>query len=157
LVHDVYRKVVHDEISVSQGSRALRRITKEVGINQESIQALDLTVILQFKPYPRYVLLIASAMIAATGSAVAFSGSVVDMLMSAVLGSFLGFVMLYVVGRGRTATNIFEIGTAGLIAFLAVSTIATLNGNIMVDTCFFSLLRGVLEPQVFSATHLSSR
>jgi uncharacterized membrane protein YjjP (DUF1212 family) len=28
-VHDVYRKVVHDEISVSQGSRALRRITKE--------------------------------------------------------------------------------------------------------------------------------
>lgn len=101
LVHDVYRKVVHDEISVSQGSRALRRITKE------------------FKPYPRYVLLIASAMIAATGSAVAFSGSFVDMLMSAVLGTFLGFVMLFVVGKGKTATNIFEIGTAGFLAFVA--------------------------------------
>ncbi len=62
-------------------------------------------------------------MIAATGSAVAFSGSFVDMLMSAVLGTFLGFVMLFVVGKGKTATNIFEIGTAGFLAFVAVSII----------------------------------
>jgi hypothetical protein len=60
-------------------------------------------------------------MVGATGSAVAFSGAFVDMLMSSVLATLLGYVLLFVVGRRRTATNIFEISTAGLIAFIAVS------------------------------------
>lgn len=60
-------------------------------------------------------------MTSAGASAVAFSGSFVDVLMSAVLSLLLAWVQLFLTARQRVVTNIFEIGTAGIIAFLAVS------------------------------------
>ena len=51
----------------------------------------------------------------------AFSGSFVDVLMSAVLSLILSWVQLFLTARQRVVTNIFEIGTAGVISFLAVS------------------------------------
>lgn len=41
LIHKVYRKVVHDEISVRQGSRAVKRIVKEVSQSDNPHDATD--------------------------------------------------------------------------------------------------------------------
>lgn len=67
------------------------------------------------------MLFLASIMTSAGASAVAFSGSFVDALMAAVLSLLLSWVQLFLTARQRVVTNIFEIGTAGVIAFLAVS------------------------------------
>lgn len=58
-------------------------------------------------------------MISATAAKVAFAGSFIDMLMAGVLGTFLAFVQLYISSTHRIVTNIFEIGTSGLISFVA--------------------------------------
>ncbi|KAJ9122660.1 hypothetical protein QFC24_004088 [Naganishia onofrii] len=58
-------------------------------------------------------------MTSAGASAVAFSGSFVDMIMAAILSLLLAWVQLFLTARQRVVTNIFEIGTAGIIAFLA--------------------------------------
>lgn len=135
LVHKVYRRVARDEISVSQGSRALRRITKGS------------------KPYHWAILLLAGAMSSACASAVAFSGSFVDMLMSAALGAVLAFVILFVMGRHRIVSNIFEIGTAGLIAFASRGLGATgyfcyssiVSGSIVLLLPGWQICLGALE------------
>lgn len=135
LVHKVYRRVARDEISVSQGSRALRRITKGS------------------KPYHWSILLLAGAISSAGASAVAFSGSFVDMLMSAALGTLLAFVILFVMGRHRIVSNIFEIGTAGLIAFISRGLGATgyfcyssiVSGSIVLLLPGWQICLGALE------------
>jgi hypothetical protein len=63
----------------------------------------------------------------------------VDVLMSAVLSLLLAWVQLFLTARQRVVTNIFEIGTAGIISFLAVS--ACPKGN---WTCVCSFLQSAL-------------
>ncbi|WWD16285.1 hypothetical protein CI109_100711 [Kwoniella shandongensis] len=101
LVHDVYRKVVRDEISASQGCRVLRRIEKR-------------TV-----PYSRVTLILAAAVASATSARVAFAGSFVDILMAGALGSLLAIVQFTVAQNNQLVSNIFEIGMAGILSFIA--------------------------------------
>ncbi|WVR08358.1 hypothetical protein IAU60_005413 [Kwoniella sp. DSM 27419] len=99
LVHEVYRKVVHDQISASQGCRVLRRIEKR-------------TV-----PYSRLHLIIAATVASATAARVAFAGSFIDILMSGALGSTLAIVQFTIAEKNRLVSNMFEIGMAGFISF----------------------------------------
>nr|XP_018260617.1 uncharacterized protein I303_07543 [Kwoniella dejecticola CBS 10117]OBR82775.1 hypothetical protein I303_07543 [Kwoniella dejecticola CBS 10117] len=101
LVHEVYRKVVHDEISASQGCRVLRRIEHR-------------TV-----PYSRWALILAAAVASATSARVAFSGSFIDILMSGVLGSMLAIVQFTIAEKNKLVSNIFEIAMAGILSFVA--------------------------------------
>ncbi|WRT69350.1 uncharacterized protein IL334_006334 [Kwoniella shivajii] len=101
LVHEVYRKVVHDEISASQGCRVLRRIERR-------------TV-----PYSRLSLILAAAVASATSARVAFSGSFIDILMSGALGSMLAVVQFTIAEKNKLVSNIFEIGMAGILSFAA--------------------------------------
>jgi uncharacterized membrane protein YjjP (DUF1212 family) len=116
LLHQVYRKVVRDEISASQGCRVLRRIERQVShLNYMRTGADGQTI-----PYPVWVLILVAAVASATASRVAFAGSFVDILMSGVLGSILAIVQFTIAGRHRLLSNIFEIGMAGILAFFAV-------------------------------------
>lgn len=72
-------------------------------------------------PYPVAVLILIAAVASGTASRVAFSGSFVDILMSGVLGSLLAIMQFAIVGRHQLLSNIFEIGVAGVLSFLAVS------------------------------------
>ncbi|WWC93162.1 uncharacterized protein L201_008130 [Kwoniella dendrophila CBS 6074] len=101
LIHEVYRKVVHDEISASQGCRVLRRIEHR-------------TV-----PYSRWSLILAAAVASATASRVAFSGSFIDILMSGALGSMLAIVQFTIAQKNKLVSNIFEIAMAGILSFIA--------------------------------------
>ncbi|WWC73372.1 uncharacterized protein I206_107339 [Kwoniella pini CBS 10737] len=101
LVHEVYRKVVHDEISASQGCRVLRRIEHR-------------TV-----PYSRWALILAAAVASATSAKVAFSGSFIDILMSGALGSTLAIVQFTIAEKNKLVSNIFEIAMAGILSFIA--------------------------------------
>lgn len=78
---------------------------------------------MQTIPYPVAVLVLTAAVASGTASRVAFSGSFVDILMSAVLGSILAVVQFTIAGKHRLLSNIFEIGMAGFLSFLAVSVL----------------------------------
>ncbi|WVW86552.1 hypothetical protein I302_108602 [Kwoniella bestiolae CBS 10118] len=101
LVHEVYRKVVHDEISASQGCRVLRRIEHR-------------TV-----PYSRWTLILAAAIASAASAKVAFSGSFIDILMSGALGSMLAITQFTIAEKNKLVSNIFEIAMAGILSFVA--------------------------------------
>ncbi|WVQ74265.1 hypothetical protein IAR50_003862 [Cryptococcus sp. DSM 104548] len=101
LVHEVYRRVTHDAISASQGSRVLRRIENKT------------------LPYSRLTLLATAAVACAVSARVAFSGSFIDMLMAGVLGSIFTIVQFTVSRENRVFSNIFEIGMAGILSFAA--------------------------------------
>ncbi|WVQ96347.1 hypothetical protein IAU59_003452 [Kwoniella sp. CBS 9459] len=99
LVHEVYRRVVHDEISASQGCRVLRRVERRT------------------TPYSRLCLILAAAVASATSARVAFSGSFIDILVSGVLGSLLAIVQFTIAEKNKLVANIFEIGMAGILSF----------------------------------------
>ncbi|KIR71707.1 hypothetical protein I310_04385 [Cryptococcus deuterogattii CA1014] len=101
LVHEVYRRVTHDKISASQGRRALKRIGRE-------------TV-----PYSRLTLILTGSIASAISSRVAFSGSFVDILMSGALGALFTIVQFTISKENRVLSNIFEIGMAGILSFVA--------------------------------------
>ncbi|WVF68805.1 hypothetical protein IAT40_003577 [Kwoniella sp. CBS 6097] len=101
LVHEVYRRVIHDEISASQGCRVLRRIERRT------------------TPYSRLCLILAAAVASATSARVAFSGSFIDILLSGALGSLLAIVQFTIAEKNKLVANIFEIGMAGILSFAA--------------------------------------
>lgn len=84
-------------------------------------------------------------MTSAGASTVAFSGSFVDILMSAVLSLLLAWVQLFLTARQRVVTNIFEIGTAGIISFLAVSAYGFFG-----DSCLFYESVLSVQPDTFA-------
>lgn len=101
LVHEVYRRVTHDKISASQGRRALKRIGRET------------------LPYSRLTLILTAAVASAISARVAFSGSFIDILMSGALGALFTLVQFTVSKENRVFSNIFEIGMAGILSFVA--------------------------------------
>lgn len=70
------------------------------------------------------VLILVAAVASGTAARVAFSGSFIDILMSGVLGSLLAIIQFGIAGRHQLLSNIFEIGVAGVLSFLAVSLLA---------------------------------
>ncbi|ORY35057.1 hypothetical protein BCR39DRAFT_516439 [Naematelia encephala] len=101
LVHEVYRRVVHDEMSAAQGCRVLRRITRR-------------TI-----PYSRVTLILIAAIASATAAGVAFSGSFIDILMSGVLGSILAIIQFTIGQKHDLVSRIFEIAIAGILSFIS--------------------------------------
>lgn len=69
-------------------------------------------------------------MASGTAARVAFSGSFVDILMSGVLGSFLAIIQFGIAGRHQLLSNIFEIGVAGVLSFLAVSLSPSITSGV---------------------------
>lgn len=111
LVHEVYRRVTHDKISASQGRRALKRIGRE-------------TV-----PYSRLSLILTASVASAISARVAFSGSFIDILMSGALGALFTIVQFTVSKENRVFSNIFEIGMAGILSFVAVNVSCNVDGG----------------------------
>jgi uncharacterized membrane protein YjjP (DUF1212 family) len=149
LVHDVYRMVSHDEISASQGCRALRRIHKQASQHslflvqrgpfgfwsrtRTTVQEWHLICSFHSKPsrdradetqtkgYSKFTLICAATVASACAARVAFSGSFIDILMSAALGALLAIVGFTAAERNNLISNVFEIGMAGFLSFVAVS------------------------------------
>ncbi|KAH8922489.1 DUF1212-domain-containing protein [Atractiella rhizophila] len=99
--HDVYRMVVHDEISVENGTAALNRLLKA-------------------KPtYPLWLRVVFATVITGVICPMGFGGSVLDAAISAIFGAMFGFLQLRVAATNPLYANIFEISTATIVSFIA--------------------------------------
>ncbi|KAL7419421.1 pheromone-regulated protein prm10 [Cryptotrichosporon argae] len=69
--------------------------------------------------YSRLTLIITAAFASGLSARFAFSGSFIDMLMAGALGSILAIVQFVAAERHQLISNVFEIGIAGIISFVA--------------------------------------
>jgi len=100
-VHQIYRDVVHDEMSVEEGGVAL-------------------SMLLKAKPiYNIAQRMCIAAMCAGIIAPMGFGGSFVDAFVAGAFGATLAFLQLYVARRNAVFSNIFEISIACLISFVS--------------------------------------
>ncbi|KAI0064971.1 DUF1212-domain-containing protein [Artomyces pyxidatus] len=104
--HDVYWKVIHDEISVKEASTALD------------------TLMLTKPLYSAPKLIFFGGMASASICSVSFKGSFIDSLISIPLGALLVAVQLLSV-RNELYSNVFEITIATLLSFLSAALAQT--------------------------------
>ena len=89
-VHDIYRKVVHDEISAKAGSTSLLQL----------MRADDL--------YPRWVKLILAFSMSALICPLSFGGSFLDMWVAGSGALLVAFLQNYVARKNTLYANVFE-------------------------------------------------
>ncbi|KAK0527180.1 pheromone-regulated protein prm10 [Tilletia horrida] len=100
-VHIIYRQVVHDEISVSEGANQLMGLLKE-------------------KPcYNVWQRIVIAGLLCWIISPLSFGGSFIDAFVSASYGIGLTFLQLHVARKNAMYSNIFEISVAIIISFIS--------------------------------------
>jgi len=100
-VHMIYRQVVHDEISVSDGAAQLMKLLKD-------------------KPcYRVWQRIVIAGMLCWIISPLSFGGSFIDAFVSAAYGAGLTFLNLHVARKNAMYSNIFEISVAIIISFIS--------------------------------------
>ncbi|KAI9461759.1 DUF1212-domain-containing protein [Boletus coccyginus] len=106
-VHCVYRKVLHDEMTVEDGTRELKDI-----LNARTIYSL----------WPRCLF---AFLTAAMISAMVFGGSIIDMWISGLCACVLQYLGLSTASKSATYANVYEISIAIIVSFVsrALSTI----------------------------------
>ncbi|KAL6310166.1 hypothetical protein BKA93DRAFT_821221 [Sparassis latifolia] len=110
-VHLIYRDVLHDDISASEGTEQLKKI----------LQARPL-----YNIYVRCVFAFICSSIICTLS---FGGSVVDMFISGASASLLQYLGLNAASKSSIYANVYEISVSIIVSFLA-RVLGTLPGNI---------------------------
>lgn len=85
--------------------------------------------LIQTVPYSRLTLILTGSVASAISSRVAFSGSFVDILMSGALGALFTIVQFTISKGNRVLSNIFEIGMAGILSFVAVCVSCEVDGR----------------------------
>ncbi|CAD6887895.1 unnamed protein product [Tilletia controversa] len=100
-VHIIYRQVVHDEISVSEGAAKLMALLKEKPC---------------YKVWQRIVI---AGLLCWIISPLSFGGSFIDAFVSSAYGIGLTFLQLHVARKNAMYSNIFEISVAIIISFIS--------------------------------------
>ncbi|KAI0441690.1 hypothetical protein F4803DRAFT_522238 [Xylaria telfairii] len=119
-VHDIYKEVLHDVISLDD---ALSRL-------DQVIQA-----------GPRYPVWVCVLMYGFASAAVScfFKARLIDLPIIFGLGTLLGFLQLIVAPRSRTYNTVFEVSAAILFSFLARAFGSIRGGNLF---CFSAITQG---------------
>ncbi|PVF96461.1 DUF1212-domain-containing protein [Serendipita vermifera] len=100
-VHQVYRQVVHDEISAEEGTVILIKLMKERPL------------------YPLPIRCLIAFCCCALICPLAFGGSFLDMWVAGAGGAILCFLQLHAANKSAMYANVFEISVAILISFIA--------------------------------------
>ncbi|PWN96370.1 DUF1212-domain-containing protein [Tilletiopsis washingtonensis] len=100
-VHIVYRRVVHDEIGVEEGTEELNRLLRAEACWSEWSR-IGFAAIRCWLMAP-----------------MSFGGSFIDAFVAAAFGAMLTFLQLRVTRKNAMYSNVFEISTAIMISFVA--------------------------------------
>ncbi|KZT02409.1 DUF1212-domain-containing protein [Laetiporus sulphureus 93-53] len=116
-VHLVYRQVLHDKFSVTEGTDALNEI-------------------LRAKPlYPIYLRCMLAFICASVICVLAFGGSILDMFISGASASVLQYLGLRAASKSTIYANVYEISVSIIVSFIA-RVLASIPGNIF---CYTSI------------------
>lgn len=122
-VHEMYKRVIHDNVAVSDAITRLDEIMKR-------------------KPrYPRWVLVIVSGLASASVGPFAFGARPIDIPVAFLLGSLVGFMQLVLNPMSNTYANLFEICATVLTSFLARAFGSIKNGELF---CFSALAQSAI-------------
>ena len=100
-MHDVYKAVVHEKLSVTEAAMHLDEITRSP------------------KRYPNWVLILFYGLASACVGPFAFQARLIDLPIAFLLGCFLGTMQLVIAPRSDLYANVFEIAAAIGTSFLA--------------------------------------
>ncbi|KAI8951633.1 hypothetical protein F4801DRAFT_277705 [Xylaria longipes] len=119
-VHDIYKEVLHDVISLD-----------------DALSRLDQVI----KADPRYPVWVCVLMYGFASAAVScfFKARLIDLPIIFALGTLLGFLQLVVAPRSRTYNTVFEVSAAILFSFLARAFGSIREGNLF---CFSAITQG---------------
>ncbi|KAK3395437.1 hypothetical protein B0T20DRAFT_34833 [Sordaria brevicollis] len=117
-VHEVYKEVVHDLISVDQATERLNEI-----MNRKN-------------KYPTWLRVLLFGVASATVAPFGFEGRYIDMPIAFILGCMVGILQLYIAPANELYANVFEITAALLTSFFARVFGSLQNGQLF---CFSSL------------------
>ncbi|RKF58158.1 Uncharacterized UPF0442 protein C7D4.12c [Golovinomyces cichoracearum] len=117
-VHEIYKEVVHDVISVEEATHRLHKISNSP------------------PKHNPWVLVIVHGLASASVAPFAFQGRYIDMPICFFLGCILGFLQLIIAPRSDLYNNVFEISAAVLTSFLARFFGSMQKGNIF---CFSAM------------------
>ncbi|KAH9942926.1 hypothetical protein B0H21DRAFT_823762 [Amylocystis lapponica] len=116
-VHLVYRDVLHDKLSASEGTELLKKI-------------------LQARPlYNIYVRCVFAFTCASIICVLSFGGSLVDMFLSGAAAAILQYLGLNAAAKSSIYANVYEISVSIIVSFLA-RVLGTLPGDIF---CFSAI------------------
>ncbi|KAG8219667.1 hypothetical protein J3R82DRAFT_622 [Butyriboletus roseoflavus] len=110
-VHLVYRKVLHDKMTVEDGTQELKEI-----LNARPVYSL----------WPRCLF---SFLTASMVSAIVFGGSIIDMWISGFFACVLQYLGLNVASKSATYANVYEISIAIIVSFVS-RALSTLPGDL---------------------------
>jgi len=119
-VHDIYKEVLHDVISLDDALARLEHV-----INAEN-------------RYPVWVCVIMYGLASAAVSCF-FKARLIDLPIIFFMGMLLGFLQLVVAPRSNTYNTVFEVSAAILLSFLARAFGSIKGGNVF---CFSALTQG---------------
>ncbi|TQS39126.1 hypothetical protein Golomagni_00354 [Golovinomyces magnicellulatus] len=117
-VHEIYKEVVHDVISVEEATHRLHKISNSA------------------PKHNPWVLVIVHGLASASVAPFAFQGRYIDMPICFFLGCILGFLQLIVAPRSDLYNNVFEISAAVLTSFLSRFFGSIQKGNLF---CFSAM------------------
>ncbi|KAL0951423.1 hypothetical protein HGRIS_008115 [Hohenbuehelia grisea] len=100
-VHEVYRDVLHDQISASAGTAALKQLLREPPL------------------YPLAVRCGLSFLCGVVICALSFGGSILDMWVSGLCASLLQYLGLNAANKSASYANVYEISVTIFVAFVA--------------------------------------
>lgn len=100
-VHQVYRQVVHDEISAEEGTVLLTKLMREPPLYNSLIRC--------------FIAFLCCALICP----LAFGGSFLDMWVAGACGAVLCFLQLHAATKSAMYANVFELSVSVLISFVA--------------------------------------
>ncbi|CED85612.1 Domain of unknown function DUF3815 [Phaffia rhodozyma] len=106
-VHAVSRKVLHDVISAAEGSRQLKQITASRPL------------------HTTWMRIFITGMCSFFACSAVFSGSLVDMFASFILGSLMGTCQLTLASSNPLFLNCFEVAMAFILSFFAKALSST--------------------------------
>lgn len=122
-VHEIYKMVIHDNMTVSNA------ITKLDEIMDRKAR------------YSRWVLVIVSGFASASVGPFAFGARPIDIPLAFLLGSLVGFMQLVLNPMSNTYANLFEICATVLTSFLARLFGSIRNGELF---CFSALAQSAI-------------
>lgn len=122
-VHEIYKKVIHDNIAVSSAIIRLDEI-----MNRK-------------RPYPCWILIIVSGLASASVGPFAFGARPIDIPIAFIIGSLVGFMQLVLTPMSNTYANLFEICATVLSSFLARAFGSIRNGELF---CFSALAQSAI-------------
>ncbi|KAH7930553.1 DUF1212-domain-containing protein [Leucogyrophana mollusca] len=110
-VHLIYRKVLHDKMTVEEGTRGLKRL-----LLAPPLYSLGIRCLLAF-------------VCASTICVLAFGGSIIDMWISGFCACVLQYLGLNAAAKSAMYANVYEISVSIIVSFVA-RALGTIPGNL---------------------------